>query len=75
MEPVIYRWSAETLPISTRMVNLRDIRKRSDVRWEKSNRVRVAALTVDLEGWSCGAGVGSKSSRVLVEERCFWRAR
>ena len=65
----MWRWSAETLPASTRMVKMRETRKRKEVTREKMRRVRVAALIVDFEGGSVGAGVGlgSGSSEETVE--------
>jgi len=51
------------------MVKMRETRKRKEVTREKMRRVRVAALIVDFEGGSFGAGVGlgSGSSEETVE--------
>lgn len=39
------------LPTSTRIVKMREIRKKNEVREKNVRRVRVTALIVDLEGW------------------------
>ena len=56
MEPVMWRWSAETLPTSTKIMKMRETTKRKEVKREDMRRASVAVLMVDFEGGWFGDG-------------------